>query len=110
MLDQMQNMFENMQSAENAEESPAERALQKQIDELGKLLHDQQAPRDDTFRSDQRDQKRRRGAAGRGRTTKKAGAAGRRVSPNSARATRARNRTGTMPARTTRSSATGNRR
>ncbi|HXZ15156.1 MAG TPA: TIGR02302 family protein, partial [Roseiarcus sp.] len=59
MLDQMENMFENMQSAENAEESPAERALRKQIDELSKLLHDQQALRDDTFRSDQRDQERK---------------------------------------------------
>jgi uncharacterized protein (TIGR02302 family) len=61
MLDQMQNMFENMQSAENAEESPAERQLRKEIDELGKLLRDQQALRDDTFRSDQQDDKRRQG-------------------------------------------------
>ena len=60
MLDQMQNMFENMQSAQNQEESPAERELRKQMDELGKLMRDQQALRDDTFRSDQRDQKRRR--------------------------------------------------
>ena len=60
MLDQMQNMFENMQSAENQEESPAERELRKQMDELGKLMRDQQALRDDTFRSEQRDQKRRR--------------------------------------------------
>ncbi len=60
MLDQMQNMFENMQSAENRQESPAERELRKQMDELGKLMRDQQALRDDTFRSDQRDQKRRR--------------------------------------------------
>ena len=61
MLDQMQNMFENMQSAESEEESPAERQLRKQIDELGKLMRDQQALRDDTFRSDQQDQKRRQG-------------------------------------------------
>ncbi len=60
MLDQMQNMFENMQSAENGQESAAERALRKQIDELGKLMRDQQALRDDTFRSDQRDEDRRR--------------------------------------------------
>ena len=59
MLDQMQDMLENMQSAENAEESPAEKELRKQIDELGKLLRDQQALRDDTFRSDQQDRKRR---------------------------------------------------
>ena len=59
MLDQMQNMFENMQSAENQEESPAERQLRREMDELGKLMRDQQALRDDTFRSEQRDQKRR---------------------------------------------------
>ena len=64
MLDQMQSMFENMQSAGNQEESPAERELRKQMDELGKLMRDQQALRDDTFRSDQRDQKRRRGMNG----------------------------------------------
>ena len=56
MLDQMQEMFENMRSAQEAEESPEERAMRKQIDELGKLLRDQQSLRDDTFRSDQRDQ------------------------------------------------------
>ncbi len=61
MLDQMQNMFENMQSAENGQENAAERALKKQIDELGKLMRDQQALRDDTFRSDQRDGERKRG-------------------------------------------------
>ena len=64
MLDQMQNMFENMRSAENQEEGPAERELRKQMDELGKLMRDQQALRDDTFRSDQRDQKRRRDMKG----------------------------------------------
>ncbi len=68
MLDQLQNMFENMESAAEAEPSPAERALQKQMDELGKLMRDQQALRDDTFHSDQRDEARRKG--------------GRRPSPN----------------------------
>ena len=56
MLDQMQEMFENMRSAQEAEESPEERAMRKQIDELGKLLRDQQSLRDDTFRSDEHDQ------------------------------------------------------
>ena len=56
MLDQMQEMFENMRGAESGEESAEERALKKQIDELSKLLRDQQALRDDTFKSDQRDQ------------------------------------------------------
>ncbi len=60
MLDQMQEMFENMRSAEGDEESPAEQAMRKQMDELGKLLHDQQTLRDDTFHSEQRDRERKR--------------------------------------------------
>ena len=60
MLDQMQEMFENMRSAREGEESPGEREMRKQIGELEKLLHDQQALRDDTFRSDQRDRARKR--------------------------------------------------
>ncbi len=61
MLDRMQEIFENMRSAREAEESPADRAMREQMDELGKLLRDQQALRDDTFRSDQRERERRRG-------------------------------------------------
>ncbi|HVP98029.1 MAG TPA: TIGR02302 family protein [Roseiarcus sp.] len=60
MLDQMQEMFENMRGAREAEESPEERQLRKQIDELGKLLRDQQALRDETFKSDQRDREQKR--------------------------------------------------
>ena len=60
MLDQMQEMFENMRSAREGEESPGEREMRKQIGELEKLLRDQQALRDDTFRSDQRDRARKR--------------------------------------------------
>ncbi len=60
MLDQMQDMFENMRSAREADESPAERAMRKQIGELEKLLRDQQSLRDDTFRSDQRDRAQKR--------------------------------------------------
>ena len=56
MLDQLQNMFENMRGAQSAQDNAATRALKKQIDELGKLLRDQQALRDDTFRHDQREQ------------------------------------------------------
>jgi hypothetical protein len=56
----MQEMFENMRSAREGEESPAEREMRKQIGELERLLRDQQALRDDTFRSDQRDRARRR--------------------------------------------------
>jgi uncharacterized protein (TIGR02302 family) len=59
MLDQMQEMFENMRSARDGEESPGEREMRKEIGELEKLLHDQQALRDDTFRSDQRDRARK---------------------------------------------------
>src|SRR5208282_5796863 len=60
MLDQMQEMFENMRSARESEDSPGEREMRKQIGELEKLLRDQQALRDDTFRSDQRDHARKR--------------------------------------------------
>jgi hypothetical protein len=59
MLDQLQNMFENMRSARDADADPAMRAMRKQLSELEKLLHDQQALRDDTFRRDQRDRPRR---------------------------------------------------
>ncbi len=58
MLDQLQDMFENMRGAESAQEDPASREMRKQIEELGKLLRDQQALRDDTFRQDQREQSR----------------------------------------------------
>jgi uncharacterized protein (TIGR02302 family) len=60
MLDQMQEMFENMRSAQEGQESPGEREMRKQIGELEKLLRDQQALRDDTFRSDQKDRARKR--------------------------------------------------
>jgi uncharacterized protein (TIGR02302 family) len=60
MLDQMQEMFENMRSGRDAQENPAEREMRKQIGELEKLLRDQQALRDDTFRSDQKDRVRKR--------------------------------------------------
>jgi len=66
MLDQMQEMFENMRGDRQAQESPEERQLRKQIDELGKLLRDQQALRDDTFKSDQRDREQRRAEKQRG--------------------------------------------
>ena len=60
MLEQLQEMFENMRSADEDEENPAEQAMRKQLDELGKLLRDQQSLRDDTFRSDQRDREHKR--------------------------------------------------
>jgi uncharacterized protein (TIGR02302 family) len=58
MLDQLQNLFENMKSAKS-HSSPAERELRRQMGELDKLMRDQQALRDDTFRRDQRERKRR---------------------------------------------------
>jgi hypothetical protein len=61
MLDQLQNMFENMKSARDAEADPTLRELRKQLNELDKLLRDQQALRDDTFRRDQRERMRRDG-------------------------------------------------
>ncbi|HEV7481433.1 MAG TPA: TIGR02302 family protein, partial [Roseiarcus sp.] len=60
MLDQMQEMFENMRSAQDDKESPADREMRKQIGELEKLLRDQQALRDDTFRSDQKERTHKR--------------------------------------------------
>lgn len=56
MLDQLQNMFENMKSARRGS-SPAARELRRQLGELDKLMRDQQALRDDTFRRDQREQR-----------------------------------------------------
>jgi uncharacterized protein (TIGR02302 family) len=58
MLDQLQNLFENMKSAKS-HSSPAERELRRQMGALDKLMRDQQALRDDTFRRDQRERKRR---------------------------------------------------
>lgn len=55
MLDQLQDMLENMKSARGAPSDPAEREMRKQMGELDKLLGDQQALRDDTFRRDQRE-------------------------------------------------------
>ena len=76
MLDQMQEMFENMRSAQEDQESPAEREMRKQIGELEKLLRDQQALRDDTFRSDQKDRARKRAQRNRPPGTGYAGATG----------------------------------
>ena len=58
MLDQLQNMFENMKSARAAPDDPASKAMRKEIGELERLLKEQQALRDDTFRSDEKDRKR----------------------------------------------------
>jgi uncharacterized protein (TIGR02302 family) len=58
MLDQLQNLFENMKSARRGA-SPAEKELRREMGELDKLMRDQQALRDETFRRDQRERKRR---------------------------------------------------
>ena len=58
MLNRLQDMFENLRGARKAD-GPAERALRKEIGELEKLLRDQRALRDDTFRRDQRERSRR---------------------------------------------------
>jgi uncharacterized protein (TIGR02302 family) len=58
MLDQLQSLFENMKSARKGA-SPAEKELRRQMGELDKLMRDQQALRDETFRRDQRERKRR---------------------------------------------------
>ena len=59
MLDELQDMLENMRGAQSAEESQAEKQLRKQMGELDKLMRDQQALRDKTFRRDQRERERR---------------------------------------------------
>ncbi len=59
MLDRLQDMFENMRGAREAETDPAMREMRKQLGELEKLLRDQQALRDETFRRDQRERLRR---------------------------------------------------
>ncbi|WP_246731427.1 TIGR02302 family protein [Methylocapsa sp. S129] len=58
MLDQLQNLFENMKSARSGA-SPAEKEMRREMGELDKLMRDQQALRDETFRRDQRERKRR---------------------------------------------------
>ena len=55
MLDQLQEMMENLRSAENGKTDPAAKQMRKSMRELEKLLKDQQALRDDTFRQDQRE-------------------------------------------------------
>lgn len=53
MLDQLQNLLENMQGAADPQAQAAERELRKQLGEMEKLLRDQQALRDDTFKRGQ---------------------------------------------------------
>lgn len=55
MLDQLQDMMENLRSADNAKPDPATKQLRQSLRDLDKLLKDQQALRDDTFRQDQRE-------------------------------------------------------
>jgi uncharacterized protein (TIGR02302 family) len=60
MLDKLQDMMENLRSAEGGKPDPATKQMRQSLKDLGKLLKDQQALRDDTFRQDQRE---RSGAA-----------------------------------------------
>ena len=55
MLDELQDMMENLQSAESSKSDPAQKQVQKTMKDLDKLLKDQQALRDETFRQDQRE-------------------------------------------------------
>jgi len=55
MLDQLQEMMENLRSSENAKPDPAAKQMRQSLRDLDKLLKDQQALRDDTFRQDQRE-------------------------------------------------------
>ena len=78
MLDQLQDMFENLKGARGAQADPAQRELNNQLNELQKLLRDQQALRDETFRRDRRERSRARGA-GRGRARRGRARQGRRA-------------------------------
>ncbi len=55
MLDQLQDMMENLRSADNDKPDPAAKQMRQSLKDLDKLLKDQQALRDDTFRQDQRE-------------------------------------------------------
>ena len=55
MLDELQDMMENLRSADNSKQDPAEKQMRQSMKDLDKLLKDQQALRDDTFRQDQRE-------------------------------------------------------
>jgi len=59
-LDKLQDMMENLRSAENQKSDPVTNQLRQSLRDLETLLKDQQALRDDTFRQDQRE---RSGAA-----------------------------------------------
>ena len=63
MLDELQDMFENMRGARDAQQSAGAREMRRQMGELDKLLRDQQKLRDDTFRRDQRAHRSRPDAA-----------------------------------------------
>jgi len=55
MLDQLQDMMENLRSADDGKPDPAAKQMRQSMRDLNKLLKDQQALRDDTFRQDQRE-------------------------------------------------------
>ncbi|MDE3174996.1 MAG: TIGR02302 family protein [Pseudomonadota bacterium] len=55
MLDQLQEMMENLRNAENGKQDQAGKEMRQSLRDLDKLLKDQQALRDDTFREDQRE-------------------------------------------------------
>ncbi len=55
MLDELQEMTENLRSAESSQSNPAAKQMRESLRNLGQLLKDQQALRDDTFRQDQRE-------------------------------------------------------
>lgn len=55
MLDQLQSMFENLRAARQGQ-SKSQQAMRQNLDELQKLMRDQQQLRDDTFRSQRREQ------------------------------------------------------
>jgi hypothetical protein len=55
ILDQLQEMMENLRSAESGKSDPIAKQMRQSLRDLDQLLKDQQALRDDTFRQDQRE-------------------------------------------------------
>ena len=58
-LDQLQDIFENLKTAKAGDDSPAMRDMKRKLNELEKLMRDQQKLRDDTFKQDQRERSKR---------------------------------------------------
>ena len=62
MLDQMQKMLENLQTARRRPQDPVQREMNKALDELDAMAREEQNLRDDTFKQDQKQRRQQKGA------------------------------------------------